>query len=268
MTDEADFLRALLAAPEDESLKLVYADWLEERGDDRAAILRGKSDAMPETAWGAFMATLAQPFHRHDPYTNPEHLPHRVPIGLRGKLATFAGQLSEGSAWDEGLMHDLDALVHVGWGECYYGAASCPMYPFICELKAKRRPLTGRDVLKALKARRFRSDHIADLDVTRIGFPGYRPSTRNDEIHNDFSEQHLFGPATDDEGGDEVTRIDDQAGTHGHLKRYVAGEQLWYVLLHPIPKGGYVMLFAVGASPHGNRLVGVVSHQVCHNLCD
>ena len=31
---------------------------------------------------------------------------------------------------------------------------------------------------------------------------------------------------------------------------------------------GWVILFAVGRSPHGPRLVGVVSHQLCHNLCD
>jgi hypothetical protein len=50
---------------------------------------------------------------------------------------------------------------------------------------------------------------------------------------------------------------------------------MWYVLMHITPEeyGGsffssYVVLFAVGHSLTGNRLIGVVTHQVCHNLCD
>jgi uncharacterized protein (TIGR02996 family) len=34
------FLEALTANPEDDTLWLVFADWLEERGDSRAAFLR------------------------------------------------------------------------------------------------------------------------------------------------------------------------------------------------------------------------------------
>src|SRR5262245_11949759 len=40
MDDDAGFLQAVLAAPEDEALRLVYADWLEERGDPRGEYLR------------------------------------------------------------------------------------------------------------------------------------------------------------------------------------------------------------------------------------
>jgi uncharacterized protein (TIGR02996 family) len=38
--DDAGFLQAILAAPEDTALRLVYADWLEERGDPRGEYLR------------------------------------------------------------------------------------------------------------------------------------------------------------------------------------------------------------------------------------
>lgn len=34
MSDEADFIRAIVAAPDDAAPRLVYADWLEERGGD------------------------------------------------------------------------------------------------------------------------------------------------------------------------------------------------------------------------------------------
>jgi uncharacterized protein (TIGR02996 family) len=40
MNEEDGFLRAMLASPEDVPVRLVYADWLEERGDRRAEYLR------------------------------------------------------------------------------------------------------------------------------------------------------------------------------------------------------------------------------------
>jgi uncharacterized protein (TIGR02996 family) len=40
MNDEAGFLRAIQARPEDDATRLVYADWLEERGDIRGEYLR------------------------------------------------------------------------------------------------------------------------------------------------------------------------------------------------------------------------------------
>jgi uncharacterized protein (TIGR02996 family) len=40
MSDERGFLRAIQDNPEDDSLRLVYADWLEERGDPRSEYLR------------------------------------------------------------------------------------------------------------------------------------------------------------------------------------------------------------------------------------
>jgi uncharacterized protein (TIGR02996 family) len=44
MTDDAAFILALAAAPDDMALSLIYADWLEESGDTRAAVLRGWSE--------------------------------------------------------------------------------------------------------------------------------------------------------------------------------------------------------------------------------
>ena len=40
MTNDAGFIRAIAAAPADDNLRLVYADWLEERGDLRGEFLR------------------------------------------------------------------------------------------------------------------------------------------------------------------------------------------------------------------------------------
>src|SRR5262249_17492289 len=38
--DEAAFLAAIAEAPDDRATRLVYADWLEERGDPRAELVR------------------------------------------------------------------------------------------------------------------------------------------------------------------------------------------------------------------------------------
>ncbi|SRR5579871_3008402 len=40
MNADADFLAAIRANPDDDALRLVYADWLEERGDVRSELLR------------------------------------------------------------------------------------------------------------------------------------------------------------------------------------------------------------------------------------
>jgi uncharacterized protein (TIGR02996 family) len=40
MTSEASFLQAIAASPEDRAVRLVYADWLEDRDDPRAELIR------------------------------------------------------------------------------------------------------------------------------------------------------------------------------------------------------------------------------------
>jgi uncharacterized protein (TIGR02996 family) len=67
MTEEADFLNAIRANPDDDTVRLVYADWLEERGDTVAVakaiylrhlvqrtedlnVLRGESFGLTTTA--------------------------------------------------------------------------------------------------------------------------------------------------------------------------------------------------------------------------
>jgi uncharacterized protein (TIGR02996 family) len=40
MSDEQAFLHSLLANPSDDTTRLVYADWLDDRGDPRGTFLR------------------------------------------------------------------------------------------------------------------------------------------------------------------------------------------------------------------------------------
>jgi hypothetical protein len=143
----------------------------------------------------------------------------------------------------------------------------------VAEIPAGNPFWTGKDVLRTLKAKNFRSEHIPSLDATQIEFPGYNPDSDNDEIHNDFAHQHIFQAGQDEDQPEIVGRPSD--GAHGVLQRYVEGGKLWYTLLHTAPKphegydfSEFVILFAVGKSPGGERCVGVVTHQICHNLCD
>jgi uncharacterized protein (TIGR02996 family) len=50
MSDDAAFIAAIRAAPGDDAARLVYADWLEERGDPRAAYLRAEV-ALATSEW-------------------------------------------------------------------------------------------------------------------------------------------------------------------------------------------------------------------------
>lgn len=43
MADDADFLRAIIDDPDDDGPRLIYADWLEERGDPRGGSSSGCS---------------------------------------------------------------------------------------------------------------------------------------------------------------------------------------------------------------------------------
>src|SRR4051812_28237780 len=40
MSEDTPFLEAINASPDDHAIRLVYADWLEERGDPRAELIR------------------------------------------------------------------------------------------------------------------------------------------------------------------------------------------------------------------------------------
>jgi uncharacterized protein (TIGR02996 family) len=293
----------MLAAPEDASARLTYAEWLEKRRDPRGEFLRIESEAERlrsdgttdsplerrlrelsaalDPAWLAVVTTLGRGF-RTVPWGSeslvcaPSHLPFTEAIGMRGRIITFASQFRGERSWQPNVANDLQLLCELELDRCFYGAAHTLVHPFICELRPKRGPLTGADVIAALKARNFRSRYIRNLDAQRIAYPGYHPGDgkgfHNDDIHNDFSAQAIF------ENQSTNQEVNQFSGTHGVLKRSVVDGQLWYALLHTTPQqvdgfdgvlySNYVILFAVGRSLHGDRLLGVVTHQVCHNLCD
>ena len=213
-------------------------------------------------------------------------IPFREPIGVWGPWVTFASAIPH-LATDASLTEDLEALERLNLGDCAYGAANYPLRPFTVPFAGgpvRPRGLldtlasqflgqgpTGAEVLEALRARNFLSEHIRRLDTSRLPFPGYHPGTCNDEIHTDPKEQKLFTrPDHEEKYEEEVSgsTLDSRQALES-LAREVEGP-LYFVLLHE--DGGeacqLVVLFAIGKSKRGARLVGVVTQQVCHNLCD
>jgi uncharacterized protein (TIGR02996 family) len=51
VSDEAAFMRAIQDQPDDSLVRLVYADWLEERGDDRHRLIRVEEAMRPHKIW-------------------------------------------------------------------------------------------------------------------------------------------------------------------------------------------------------------------------
>lgn len=315
---EDAFLRALLANPEDSTSRLVYADWLEDRGDPRAGLLRLDPDVprihfldwvqrrgvlayylerhpelheqlwdlrskrwlvdrlealagAAEPEWLAFMDTLGRPFHPFYFWNNSgpqafkgNQLPFRDPIGTRGAVVTFESAFRSEECWDSPLMADLRFLRELRLGDCAYGAASCPLHPFVCELGIGDRPLTGVDVVEALKVREFRSEAELPLTATRISNPEGTYHEGSDDLHTGPNGAPLFPDLSDHEYSPSSGEI----AAHDSLRRYVRDQTLWYGRLydHNQPSDwrdwcGWVVLFAVGASACGRRLLGVLSHQ-------
>jgi uncharacterized protein (TIGR02996 family) len=329
MSDDEALLYAMICSPGDATARLIYSDWLEERGDPRAELLRTDWETprisfvdsiaqaghleyflkkYPELRenehiankqwremvselrskvdpnWLAVVDSLGRPFcpfyfwNNTGPRAFQEgELPFREAIGARGRVITFASSFLGDAALQPGLAQDVSFLCQLQLPGCAYGAASCPAHPFIGDLNVASRQLTGTQVLQALRASDFRSEHIHTLDSLAIPFPGYQPHTNNDEIHNDPAQQYLL-PRPDDPGNgeapDELASRND--AVHEALRNAVVDGVLWYVLLHShveaptdeMDRRPWVVLFAVGRSRRGDRLIGVVSHQLCHNLCD
>jgi hypothetical protein len=276
------------------ALRQPYAAWVAGRAEREA---RARLAASHDPGWVALLDTLGRPFapffffdnHGSEREIEAGELPFAEPIGTRGAVVTFGSDFHAPSI-DAGLFEDLALLARLPLGDCAYGAATCPLHPFVCELEGSG-PVTAATVLRALRADRFSSKYVRDLDRTHLPYPGYHPGSGqgvdNDEIHDDFCQQHLFCRGDEEDGEADAGEVGPDAGAHGALKRSVVGGQLWYVLLHTTPKKAevpaglspelasrlgafsrYVVLFAVGRSLRGPRLIGAVTHQVCHNLCD
>ncbi|QDV49741.1 hypothetical protein [Gimesia fumaroli] len=202
------------------------------------------------------------------------------PLVLRSGIAVFTDDCEkvDESGDDVKFLKSLPEI------EVWYGAITPSVSPFLAvTTPVQTRLPTARRVLELLRASCFESEHIKSLDVVNIPFPGYHPRTKNDEIHSDPQEQCLFAKdekdqyELDDNINDPEWRLRDEQsrGCHASLRAAVLENHLYYVQIHAKPKvydgseyREYVIVFAVGVSRASGNLIGMVSFQVCHNLCD
>ena len=326
------FLSQIVADPDNQSLREMYADFLEEQFDSRAEYLRlprpqerfsfidwiasqnepdvnyyvetfpelssaattWRSEAElrqrikdlqegSDSKWVAFMNSVGNPFRPTVLWNNTgpvcisnEEMPFANVLGRRGGLLTFSDSFRTADSWFDELMADLRWLMGFVLGDCAFGAASCPIHPFACEIPAGVNVRTAEGVLAALHVTDFRSEHISSLDEAELCWPDYQPATVNDEIHNDFAGQKLFPTdCVNEEIRQQYLEWGIDPDVPELLRNHVADGKLWYLLLHcwtgadsGRTKGQWVVLLAVGQSSDGRRLVGVISNQMCHNQCD
>ncbi len=122
MSGEVEFLQAVRTSPRDEALRLVYADWLEERGDPRAEFLRldlqlarrrrGKGPAYERrlSRWHELRATL-------DPI-----------------WVARVARASWGVSQHSGRILTLPDPTPGGWGWSYIVAGTCGFSPYDLEI--------------------------------------------------------------------------------------------------------------------------------------
>lgn len=208
-------------------------------------------------------------------------LPAAKPLHEKEGLVTFDADFLSGDA-SLSVHADWNLLRGCGFQQCAYGAAICSAYPFMCRLVGDYEQTTASQVLASLHAHEFRSDHYKDLSQTNLPYLGYHDLCANDEIHCEFEHQHIFSTKYEDDDCDTRTPgpISPKDGVHGKLTQIVQNGKLWYVLLHHyLEKGKYdiwtyphkhqfVLLYAVGVSKNGPRLIGVITSQICNNLCN
>lgn len=112
MPSERDFLDAILAAPEDDSPRLIYADWLEERGDvartARASFIRAQcelahTDACPEYGnWRCTCQTCQLLRQEEEAWlAGRDYWPDELPFVIRGDAT------NELSCWQRGFVEEI-----------------------------------------------------------------------------------------------------------------------------------------------------------------
>lgn len=182
------------------------------------------------------------------------------PLALEDGLVTPKSQVGQFSADHT----DVRFLKSQDWEICYYGAIQDAVLPFLMEIKhCYTKPPSGDHLLEHLGIQSFNSQRVKDLSQTVLPFPAYKPGAeKEDQLHTDWRNQPIF--CVEDTHDASFLR-------HLALKNFVLEEHLYYLLLHD--KEGedwspFVALLAVGLSPDGRHIVGVVTNNMCHNLCD
>jgi uncharacterized protein (TIGR02996 family) len=95
MTDDQDFVQAILSRPDDDTVRLVYADWLDERGDVRGEFLRLSLELARHTSKSKKYALVSERLEAIRPGIDPEWAAsvgrlHQIEMRWRGGIAGLA----------------------------------------------------------------------------------------------------------------------------------------------------------------------------------
>src|SRR5262245_32940250 len=123
--EDFPFLRAIFCRPDDDGLRLVYADWLEERGDPRADFLRwdvvrnGQANTGP-THMAAEVGAWAQRLDRH--WVTRMWQTRNLSPGVRLDLASVAAgkgliDVRGGQGGETGLLVEGRPIA-LNWDDC------------------------------------------------------------------------------------------------------------------------------------------------------
>jgi uncharacterized protein (TIGR02996 family) len=184
MSDDQGFINALLAKPKDDTIRLVYADWLDERGDVRGAFLRLLVEAARDDGVRVrrqvnesrrafdpeWVAAVIRPNHLGFEWTKDRSDPNGVllidrdrfgPI-LRGKdslgwlcrrIDSIFVEVPEGRTARRQIVYDLWAEVRVGKQSVTWGNFGGPIAYADEERRHRTGPFVFRreDYTRALK---------------------------------------------------------------------------------------------------------------------
>jgi uncharacterized protein (TIGR02996 family) len=104
MSTEESFMKAILDAPDDDGLRLVFADWLEERGDPRAEFIRVQFALEQGTEVSAVLTLI----HRQ------QELLHAHREQWAGPVAELADDCTFRCGFVEGVTVDADTFLEKG----------------------------------------------------------------------------------------------------------------------------------------------------------
>lgn len=212
--DKAAFWHALAASPTDEFLHNAFADWLEERGDGRAAFFRDLTRA---------------PLEELDVSCNYLHdagagalLRAKELSGLREQKlgTTFVGDSTAYRLAEAGHLNRLESLDLIDNSFSVPGVAALARSPHLAGLRhlsLTSNPIRDDGLRELAAAPSLRS--ITSLSLSRVGgtAPGFDPLLRSDTVAS-VEELHL--------GGDPLVGIGDalaKSPTLGRLKSLPLG---------------------------------------------
>lgn len=180
MSDEPAFLQAILENPDDDHLRLVYADWLEERGEPRAEFIRVQlALASRETSGQRKRELLVRQqqllrFHQKTWLGPLQNLPGQVEFqrGFPEKLMWLDGQafLEHGASFFETAPIRSVCLRNVG--SCVADLVKCTLFGRLRSLELSG--LNDSELGILVESPHLKSIQELNLSGNGIGLPGVR----------------------------------------------------------------------------------------------